>query len=106
MIWLVRFQMGRRSVAVIPSVADSPMEAILKAVRLLPFSGYVLDMTVMQLDTYRHEAAEVANEQLETAYGDFCDYADNDSRVTDAQFQAGIAHYHETSGVLWEVCNG
>lgn len=108
MIWDVRFETGKRCRywIPIPAVADNQTEAICKAMRLLPFPGDVLDVVAFPCVAIGVCAANDFDVELETAYGEFCDYADNDSRVTNAEFDAGIAHYHETFDVLWELCNG
>lgn len=108
MIWVVRFDVVRRESIFVPSVADTEVEAIDKAKRILPF-GWETQAVVTESFIYVSEvSADHMRYTLNTCMRDFWTVAfdrasDHEGIRYHGDYHDAVDHYLETSKVLWEV---
>ena len=81
-------------------VADSGDEAIAWAKRITPYS---LNWSASPLVIDSLDGQDEAVEAVESWWGDYCDYADGNERISDAEYDAVLACMHRAFDAVYDA---
>lgn len=83
-------------------VANSRNEAMIRIVRI---TGIVAGWTVERFEATTLELQDMAIEAVSMWFGNYCDYADGNDCVTDAEFDEVKGWMDSTYDVVFKGCN-